>query len=52
MTQTESSQSSEFDRFKDFARRIVAVPKSEIDNEEAKIPSPQKRLKKKQNAAQ
>ena len=32
INESDSAQSSsDFDRFKDFARRIVAVPKAEID---------------------
>ncbi len=46
MTQNESSQSPEYDRFKDFTRRILAVPKSEVDEAEKKLP-PLKRGRKK-----
>jgi hypothetical protein len=34
--QTEPDTRSEFDRFQDFAKKIVAVPKKEIDKQEQK----------------
>jgi hypothetical protein len=37
---------SPFERFREFARRIIAVPKAEIDREEAKY----QRYRKKQKA--
>ncbi len=44
MTQSQSSKPNEYDTFKDFARRLVAVPKSEAD--EVKQKEPAKRTKK------
>ena len=32
------SDSTEYDTFKDFARRLVAVPKAEVDEVEKKTP--------------
>ena len=39
MTQSQSSTPSEYDKFKDFARRLVAVPKTEVDEVEQKKPA-------------
>lgn len=46
-----SKPSSEFSKFKDFARKIVSVPKSEIDEikeqeKQAKKTAPKKRASK------
>jgi hypothetical protein len=42
----ESSEQTPFERFVDFARKIVAVPKSEIDEQE-RIYKSQRRTRKK-----
>jgi hypothetical protein len=44
----ESSEQTPFERFVDFARKIVAVPKSEIDEQE-RIYKSQRRTRKKKN---
>ncbi len=37
---------SEFEKFEDFARKVVAVPKSEVDEQEKKYQAERKRKKK------
>jgi hypothetical protein len=46
----ESSDQTTFERFVDFARKIVAVPKSEIDEQE-RIYKSQRRTRKKKDVA-
>ena len=46
MENERSAQVIEYDAFKDFTRRILAVPKSEVDQAEKKLP-PLKRGRKK-----
>ncbi len=43
---TDNTESTEYERFKDFTRRIVAVPKREVDEAEKTLP-PLKRGRKK-----
>ncbi len=38
---------SPFERFREFARRIIAVPKAEIDKQEAKYQRQKGRIKRK-----
>jgi hypothetical protein len=46
----ESSEQTPFERFVEFARKIVAVPKSEIDEQE-RIYKSQRRTRKKKGAS-
>lgn len=45
-TEPEGSQ-SEFEKFEDFARKVVAVPKNEVDEQEKKYQAERKKTKKK-----
>ena len=42
---------TQFERFWDFARRIVAVPKAEIDEQEAEYQRQRKKRKGKESSA-
>jgi hypothetical protein len=47
----ESSEQTPFERFVDFARKIVAVPKSEIDEQERIYKSQRRTRKKKEQSS-
>jgi hypothetical protein len=50
--QTESDTRSEFNRFEDFARKIIAVPKKEMDKKQAEYERARKKAKQKQARSQ
>jgi len=49
MSDTQKSKESEFQKFKEFSKKIISVPKSEIDRRETEYKKTRAKLKRRKS---